>query len=294
MDTRLADTALPALETPSGKGAGDENFPVGSFLLPRALRPHVATFYAFARAIDDIADNPALAPDDKIARLEAFADALTGARTGPGLEKAVALRESLRATAVSARHGLDLISAFKQDAVQNRYESWAELIDYCNRSAAPVGRYLLDLHGEDPADHPPSDALCNALQIINHLQDCADDFRTLDRVYLPGAFLRDAGISVDALGEAQAGPGLRRVLDRCLDGVAPLLEAAGGLAPRLKSRRLAVEAGAILALARRIAQRLRRQDPLATRVSLSKPAFALAAAQGVVATLWGTRPRRAA
>ena len=164
------------IETPSGKSAATENFPVGSALLPRALRPHVATFYAFARAIDDIADNPALDPADKIARLNAFAATLTGHPAGhpfteSGLEKAEALRHSLRETGVTAQHALDLISAFKQDAVKNRYDNWAELIDYCTRSAAPVGRYLLDLHGEDKRHYPLSDALCNALQIINHLQD---------------------------------------------------------------------------------------------------------------------------
>lgn len=283
-------TSPPALETPSGKGASDENFPVGSFLLPKSLRPHVAKFYAFARAIDDIADNPRIEAGDKVERLEAFARALRGEDTGPGLEKAVALRHSLAATGVSTVHGLDLISAFKQDAVKNRYANWDELIDYCNRSAAPVGRYLLDLHGESPRDYGPSDALCNALQIINHLQDCADDYRALDRVYLPQDFLADAGESVGALGAGSASVGLRRVLDRCLEGLAPLLASADTLAQRLKSRRLALESGAIVALAHRLTQMLREADPLAQRVVLSKPALAFVAATGVASTLW----RRAA
>src|SRR5690349_14337282 len=108
------------IETPSGKGAGDENFPVGSWLLPRALRPQVATYYAFARAIDDIADNPALAPEDKIDRLDGFAAALNGETTDPAFAKGVKLRASLNASGIPLRHGLDLISAFRQDAVKAR------------------------------------------------------------------------------------------------------------------------------------------------------------------------------
>src|SRR4051812_40149661 len=134
------------IETPSGKGAGDENFPVGSWLLPRPLRPHVAAYYAFARAIDDIADNPDLDAGDKTRRLDAFGAALAGGSADPHYAKAEALRLTLAATGISARHGLDLISAFKQDAIKRRYADWNELIDYCLRSASPVGRFLCDLH----------------------------------------------------------------------------------------------------------------------------------------------------
>ena len=128
------------LETPSGKNADTENFPVGSFLLPKPLRPHVARFYNFARAIDDIADNPELTPEVKIARLEAFGAAVTDGSDDPELATAHLLSVSLKETDVPPQHCLDLISAFKQDAVQPRYKTWDDLIDYCQRSAAPVGR----------------------------------------------------------------------------------------------------------------------------------------------------------
>ena len=277
--------AEPMLETPSGKGAGDENFPVGSFLLPKPLRPHVATFYAYARAIDDIADSAALAPEAKIERLEAFAAAVRGERRGAGLEKAVAMHESLVATRITPKHCCDLVSAFVQDATTLRYHSWEALIDYCDRSAAPVGRYLLDLHGERPGDYPPSDALCNALQVINHLQDCADDFATLNRVYIPEPFLAAEGLTVEILGASEGGPAFRRVLDRCLAALQPLLDEARRLPVVLKSRRLAFESGAIVSLAHRLTARLAQQDPIATRVALSKPAFAVTAAWGVAETL---------
>src|SRR3546814_13902541 len=134
----MTDTEV---ETPSGKGAADENFPVGSWLLPAALRPHVATYYAFARAIDDIADNPALAPEDKIARLSAFEAALLDAAAdGPGLEKATRLRLSLAATGVAAARGTDLLAAFQQDAAKRRPPDWAALPGSCPPPPPPAGR----------------------------------------------------------------------------------------------------------------------------------------------------------
>jgi squalene synthase HpnC len=269
------------VETPSGKGAADENFPVGSWLLPAALRPHVAIYYAFARAIDDIADNPALAAEDKIARLAAFEAALVDpAADRPGLEKASRLRASLAATGVTAARGTDLVAAFKQDAVKRRYADWGELIGYCRLSANPVGRYLLDLHGEDPAGYLASDALCTALQILNHLQDCQDDYRALDRVYLPQDWLAAEGLDVGVLEAAASPPGFRRLLDRCLDGVDRLLAEASQLPGQLRSARLAMESAIIVQLARRLARRLRAGDPLAGRVALSRADFLLCGLKG--------------
>ena len=278
------DSAVLTVETPSGKGAGDENFPVGSFLLARALRPHVALFYGFARAIDDIADNPKLSPGEKIKRLDGFADAITGRIAGvPGYEKAYRLRPSLIETHVPAKHCTDLVAAFKQDAVKLRYKDWADLMGYCNYSAAPVGRYLLDLHGESKDGWPASDALCNALQVINHLQDCADDYRNLDRVYLPQDWLAAEGAEVRELGADHASPALRRVIGRCLDATEELLVLARELPRRLKSRRLAMESAAIVEIAAALTRRLRRQDPVAGRVELGLPAFLLCGIKGV----WG-------
>lgn len=279
------------LETPSGKDAAYENFPVGSWLLPAALRPHVATFYAFARAIDDIADNPTLTPADKVARLEAFEHALLGEPGAAPVGKALAMRASLAETGVPARHCMDLIDAFKQDAVKARYADWGTLMGYCIRSAAPVGRYLLDLHGGSRHGYGPSDALCNALQVINHLQDCGDDYRTLDRVYLPEDWLRAERTRVEDLSRASLGPELRRVLDRCLDGIDALLVEARPLPSGLASRRLAMESAVILDIAATLSAKLRREDPLAGRVALGKPAFAWCGVRGVARTLLPT-PRR--
>jgi hydroxysqualene synthase len=279
-------TATATFETPSGKSAATENFPVGSFLIAAPLRPHVAAFYAFARAIDDIADNPDLPPAEKIARLEGFAAALTGGYSGPGFEKAVRLRESLAATTVTPRHGLDLVEAFKLDAVKLRYADWDDLINgYCMLSAAPVGRYLLDLHGESAAGYPASDALCNALQVLNHLQDCQDDYRQLKRVYLPQDWLAAAGARIEELDATAASAGIRQVIDRCLDGTDGLIAVARTLPDRLRSRRLAMESAVIVRIAEQLGALLRRRDPLAVRVKLSRAAFLGCGIYGILRAL---------
>lgn len=270
------------LETPSGKGAGDENFQVGSILLPARLRPHVMAFYDFVRAADDVADNPDLSSEAKLARLARFRRALSGPDSlTDDLPKAQALRMSLAATGVTPQHALDLVSAFEQDATKRRYADWADLMGYCRLSASPVGRYLLDLHGEDTALWALSDPLCDALQVLNHLQDCQDDYRKLDRVYLPEAVLAGEGIGVEALDAPAASPAFRLVLDHLLRATDLLLARAAD-APRLmRSRRLAAETAVVLEMARHLSRALKRRDPLATRVVLSKPRFLLAGAFGL-------------
>ena len=279
-----------AIETPSGKAATDENFPVGSWLLPARLRPHIATFYAYARAIDDIADNPDLEPADKIARLDGFAKTVSGTDTpDPAFHKAHEIRRSLAETGVTHQHCVDLTRAFKQDATKLRYDDWDDLMGYCNLSAAPVGRYLVDLHGESPLAYPASDALCNALQVLNHLQDCGDDYKALNRVYLPQDWMTGAGIGVEALGEDRSTTALRRVLDLCLDGTDGLLKVADDLPGRLCNFRFAMEAATIVAIARKLSVELRRRDPLAERVVLTKAQYAACCARGIGRVLFRRR-----
>ncbi len=284
----VSDTEKPApasaAETPSGKGADDENFPVGSFLLPKRLRPHVAKFYAFARAIDDIADSAELTPAEKIRRLRDFDAALQGAPGfGAEFQKAHELRASLAETSVTTKHGSDLIAAFILDAEKLRYANWGELLGYCELSANPVGRYLLDLHGEDKAGYPFSDALCTVLQIVNHLQDCGDDRRDLDRVYVIESWLREEGGAIEDIDCDECTPALTRVKHRMLDGCDALMKDARQLPSVLTSKSLAMESAVIVRLAARLIERLRKGDPLATRVALSKIDFASAGLAGAVA-----------
>jgi squalene synthase HpnC len=278
------EAAASAVEAPSGKGAADENFPVGSFLLPKRLRPHVATYYAFARAIDDIADDEALAPAEKIRRLKAFDAALRGEPGhGEAFAKAHALRRSMIETGVPTVHGSDLVAAFVQDCEKTRYHSWEEVLGYCAKSANPVGRYLLDLHGENKSGYRYSDALCTVLQIVNHLQDCADDKRALDRVYVIDVWLAEEGGSVADIDGEKSSPALRRVIDRMLDGCDALMVDARRLPFALKSRHLAMESAVIVRLAGRLIDLLRKGDPIASRVALKKPDFAFAGLAGAVA-----------
>ena len=257
------------IEVSSGKGRGSENFPVASRLIAPRYREPIIAYYAFARAIDDIADSPRLDSAEKLARLRRFADGLHGEADAP--QKAVALRSVLLGRGITLSHGLDLIEAFRRDAVQGRYRDWADLMGYCALSAAPVGRFLLDLHGEDAqSTWPASDALCAALQVLNHLQDCQEDYRVLDRVYLAQVWLAEEGVVDGDLDNASATAGLRRVLDRHVGATRELIAEARGLPSLLRDARLRAEAAAIVAIAEKLADRLGRQDPLLRRVRLSR------------------------
>ena len=228
------DESARSVETPSGKWRGAENFPVGSRLIRRDLRPHVHAFYRFARNADDIADNPALSPADKVCRLDRMAAILDGAPGGDS-PSAIAMRESLAETGTTAQHCHDVLHAFRLDATKLRYHDWNDLMAYCRYSASPVGRQLLDLHGESRETWPASDALCSALQVLNHLQDCAADYRLLDRVYLPTRDLAAEGIGVETLAARASCPRLRRVLDGMLNRTETLVTSARSLAPQVVS-----------------------------------------------------------
>jgi squalene synthase HpnC len=272
-----------AWELRSTKGHRDENFPVASLLLAPDHRRPVMAFYRFARAADDVADHPSASAADKLAILEGMRATLAGEAAGE--PTALALREALRAGALSPEHALDLLIAFRQDATQTRYATWDDLMEYCRYSAAPVGRMVLDIHGEPRSAWPASDALCAALQVINHLQDCGKDRRELDRVYLPLSDLAAAGASVEDLDQAAASPLLRRALAVLAERTQALLEAARPLASQVSDRRLRLEITVIQTLAEDLARRLSRRDPLSERVHHRKAdlpgLFFLAAARAL-------------
>ena len=283
------------LETPSGKSAADENFPVGSWLIRPDLRRHVHTFYSFARAADDISDNPDLMPDDKVARLARMGEIILGHGDRATEESeslaCVRMRASLAETGVTPQHCLDLLQAFTQDANKARYRDWDDLLGYCFLSAAPVGRQLLDLHGEGAACRPGADALCNALQVINHLQDCADDYRKLDRVYLPTGLMEQEGATVGDLSRPALTPSLRRVLDRTITPLEGLLTQCADLVVQVDDVRIALECQVIRTLAVRLTRRLKHEDPIATRVELSKPVAGGLALSALVTGIWRRRSR---
>jgi farnesyl-diphosphate farnesyltransferase len=270
-----------SVEHASGKGSGDENFPVGSFLIARRLRPHVMAYYRFARNADDVGDAPDLSAEEKIRRLDRMGAVLDGA-SGDDAPSAAMMRKSLQETGIDPAHCHDLLDAFRQDAVKNRYADWQELLDYCRLSAAPVGRYLLDLHGESRDTRTASDALCAALQVINHLQDCAKDYLELDRVYLSGDWLAAEGAAVEDLAKPASTDALRRVLDRMVAATWPLVQQAKSLPGGVKDRGLRGESAIIVACAEKLLTVLGREDPIAKRVKLGVAEIALAVAGGLV------------
>jgi hydroxysqualene synthase len=266
----------------SGKGHRDENFPVASRLVRAELRPTILAFYRFARAADDVADHETARPEDKLAELDRLEAGLLGKADGSAVGEA--LRTALCARSLTDRHGLDLLEAFRRDVTKRRYADWAELMDYCRYSAAPVGRFVLDLHGESSAVWPLNDALCAALQVINHLQDCGKDYRTLDRVYIPRDALAAEDVKIEALGEGQASRGLRTVIEGLARRTASLLDESRPFADRIVDRRLALEVGVIQTLAESLVQRLMRRDPLSERVHhrpVEAAALALLGSAGV-------------
>lgn len=185
-----------------------ENFPVASHLLPRAMRPHIAAIYAFARIADDMADEGTRPDAARIADLQAWgarldrtmASGASGASgDGAHAEVFVALRHSIQQYRLPLQLFHDLLNAFRQDVTVKRYDTWDDLLDYCRRSANPVGRLVLRVAGRDePALDEASDAVCSALQLTNFWQDVRIDW-SKGRIYVPASLRRAAGAGESAL-----------------------------------------------------------------------------------------------
>jgi len=285
-----ANTA-DAADWRSGKGHRDENFPVASFLIHPRHRAPILAFYNFVRTADDIADHPSLAPEQKLALLDRLGGGLTGENDAD--TPAVRLRAELAARSLSPRHAQDLLTAFMMDVTKLRYTDWNDLLHYCSYSAMPVGRFVLDVHGEDRSTWPANDALCAALQIINHLQDCKDDYRNLDRVYIPLDTLAAHGAGVEALGEAQASPALLATLHDLAARTEKLLAESDVFPLLISDGRLGLEVSVINALAHQLSRILMTHDPLRDRVHLSMPAVAGVTAIGIVGGAFRRLSRRA-
>ena len=266
----------------------DENFPVASLLIAPRHRATILAFYRFVRAADDIADSPKLTAAEKVARLDRLEAELL-CRDDAGIE-ASTLRRALAARNLSPRHAQDLLTAFRTDATKLRYRDWDDLIGYCTYSAMPVGRFVLDVHGEDRRTWPASDALCAALQIINHLQDCGKDYRALDRVYIPLDAMERHQVTLEDLGAERASPALTNCIRDLAARTRDLLREAAPFAMMIDDLRLALEVGVIHKLAVNLVDRLMRRDPLRERVHHNVAEAAWLAAGAVVTAL----PRRAA
>ncbi|NVJ91859.1 MAG: squalene/phytoene synthase family protein [Methylocystaceae bacterium] len=223
------------------KTENTENFPVASLFLTKDVRAQVLNFYKFARGADDIADSPDLDIAEKYEQLK--------------IDTTCQFKE-------------DLLCAFRQDVEKKRYETWDELMEYCRYSANPVGRFLLEIHHEEKGGDE-SDALCSALQTLNHLQDCKKDYLALDRIYLPAEFLKSGDSYEFFLSQAHMHPDLRLIFDRCLDKTDVLLKRALQLPSQIKNKRLRYQAKVTVLCGLALAGRLRREDPIAKRVELN-------------------------
>jgi len=270
-----------AAEFRSGKGHRDENFPVASLLISPEHRAPILAFYEFVRTADDIADHATLTSADKLAHLDGLEADLLGRGDGRNAV-AARLRAALEERKLAPRHAQDLLAAFRMDVTKLRYQNWDELIGYCSLSAMPVGRFVLDVHGESRNTWPANDALCAALQIINHLQDCKEDYLNLDRVYVPLDALAASGCAVEALGEPHASPALLQCLHRLAERTERLLSESDVFSPQINDWRLALEVSVINTLAHRLTAVLTARDPLSERVHLGPPAVAGLTIAGII------------
>jgi hydroxysqualene synthase len=271
---------ITPVEARSGKGHRDENFPVASRLIHPRHRAPILAFYEFVRTADDIADHPALAPAEKLALMDRLEATLLGKddREPVGL----ALRLQLAARQLAPRHALDLLTAFRMDVTKLRYRDWDDLMGYCSYSAMPVGRFVLDVHGESRTTWTANDALCAALQIINHLQDCGRDYRDLDRVYIPLDALAEADAPVESLAAAEATPALCTCIRRLARRTGDLLRDSRPFSAVIDDARLGLEVAVIQSLAERLAGLLGRRDPLSERVHLGRAGVASFGVLGLI------------
>jgi squalene synthase HpnC len=257
----------------------DENFPVASILIHPRHRKKILAFYRFARAADDIADHLSLPENEKLAQLDQLEETLVG--SSDEADQAIPLRQALAADGLPLRHAQDLLIAFRMDVTKRRYQDWDDLMRYCTYSAMPVGRFVLDVHGESPVTWTASDALCAALQVINHLQDCGADFRQLDRVYVPLDALNHHGLSVEALAADKASPALQSCLQALAERTSALLDEAEPLSTQVRDLRLGLEISVIQKLARKLTRLLMKHDPLSERVHLGAGGVAVVSAAGI-------------
>ena len=211
-----------------------ENFPVASWLLPAPMRPHIAAIYAFARTADDFADEGTMSDDERLARLDAWGAQLRDpAATHPVF---VALQDTIKKFQLDPQLCEDLLSAFRQDVVTKRYETWADLLDYCRRSANPVGRLVLGVAGyRNELLARQSDAVCTALQLVNFWQDIEKDLAK-GRVYVPAELTRAAGASQSDLEARRMTPAWTSALQEAASRTRALFDDGRGVADSVGGR----------------------------------------------------------
>lgn len=249
-----------------------ENFPVASRLLPRRLQRPIAVIYAFARSADDFADEGDLPAETRLARLDDYAaklDALREHRPA-GDPIFIALGDVIDRHALPLASFYDLLAAFRQDVTKHRYADFAEVLAYCRCSANPIGRLVLHLCNEATAENlRDADAVCTALQLINFLQDLAQDYVENNRIYLPQDEMAAHGVTAAHLAARRSDDALRKLLDAQIERARRLLLSGAALGTRLKGR-LGLEIRATVCGGLRILDALARREDLFARPRLRR------------------------
>ena len=252
-----------------------ENFPVGSIFIPKALRADIHDYYRYARIADDVADHPSLSATHKLDILTALEMAVLGEKTCDSpldidsFKAATRIGDRLRDREIDLSVATDLLVAFRMDAENLTCNTWADLIDYCRFSACPVGRFLLALHDETHA-LAESDSLCCALQILNHIQHARDDYTSLQRIYIPLDWLAQDGAHTDDLSQDTSSQELKSSIARMLEHTDQLILRARNLPNLLTHRGLSAESDLCVGLAQKLSSRLKRADPLQSKIKLTK------------------------
>lgn len=238
-----------------------ENFPVASWLLPRHLREPVGAIYAFARSADDIADEGGLSATERLQQLDAYRRELENIASGNPTAEPIflRLRQAIAGHELPLQPFHDLLDAFGQDVVKTRYANFAELMAYCRRSADPVGRLLLRLYrAESPRQLAWSDHICSSLQLINHWQDVAVDWRK-GRIYLPREDLLRFGVSENQIADGAADNNWRALLRFQVDRARAMMMAGSPLGRSLPGR-IGLELRLIIAGGLRILEKIEAVD----------------------------------
>lgn len=192
-----------------------ENFPVASVFLPKRLREPISVIYAFARTADDFADEGDLAPEVRLAKLDAYVAGLDAIKNGSAIDDPVfiALKDVMSRHALPAQLFYDLLTAFRMDVTKQRYANYDEVLYYCRHSANPVGRLLLHLYDlATPVNLAHSDAICSALQLINFWQDIGQDYHENNRIYLPQDEMARYDVTEDHLRQSRTDAAMRSLM----------------------------------------------------------------------------------
>lgn len=248
-----------------------ENFPVASWFLPRRMRMPIAAVYAFARRADDFADEGDASDEQRIQQLDALAKQIKQLYAGEASDDPVmiALADCVQRFTLPKELFLDLIDAFKQDVTKKRYDDFAELMQYCRRSANPVGRLLLYIYGQtDRKSLGQSDAICSALQLINFYQDLAQDYDEMDRIYIPQDEIRASFVNETYFKNRRTDGPMILLMRKQYERAHKLLQGGAGLGKSLKGR-FGFEIRLIIAGGSRILLKLDKQtDDLFSRPRL--------------------------